>query len=86
MIDVVPHSMNPEFVAHKLPELTVKIAVEYGELVVVSYGRSLERSHVDAVGPAISMAAKILSLSKEGKILAGQSVFENLGGHEFRMN
>jgi class 3 adenylate cyclase len=79
MLDVIKRSINPEFLAHKLPELKVKVAIEYGELLVVLYGKSLERSHVDVVGPGISMAAKMLGLSKTGQVMVGQSVFESYG-------
>lgn len=82
MLELISGSMNPELVSHGLPELYVKVAVEYGELLSVLYGKSLERSHVDVIGPAISMASKMLGLAKTGQIMLGQSIFESGGLNE----
>ena len=78
MMEIVRTSINPEFKSHSLPEIKIKIAVDYGELLVVLYGKSVERSHIDVVGPSISMAAKMLSLATSGDIIVGRSLYEAL--------
>ena len=78
MLDVVASSINPELVSHSLPPLKVKIAIEYGELLVLLYGRSVERAHIDVIGPAISMAAKMLGFARTDQIIVGESVFEQM--------
>ena len=78
MQEVVKHAINTEYKAHSLPEIGVKIALEYGELLVVLYGKSIERSHIDVVGPGISMASKMLSFAPSGRIILGRRLRENL--------
>lgn len=77
MQQIVRTSINPEFKSHSLPEIRIKIALEYGELLVVLYGKSIERSHIDVVGPSISMAAKMLSLA-HSEIIIGRSLYSKL--------
>jgi class 3 adenylate cyclase len=87
MQEILQGSVNPELVAHRLPELGVKISLDYGELLVVLYGKSL-RSHIDTVGSSISIAAKMLAFAKVGQIVVGDSFYNNLNAdasisHEF---
>jgi class 3 adenylate cyclase len=77
MQEVVRKSINPELAAHGLQELSVKISLDIGELLVVQYGKSL-RSHIDTVGATISMTSKMLSFAKAGQIIVGESLRSNL--------
>lgn len=78
MHEVIKKCINPEFAAHGLPELRVKMSIDRGEVQVVLYGKSIERSHIDIVGSTISMAAKMNPLAQTWQIVIGQSVYEKL--------
>jgi class 3 adenylate cyclase len=60
------------------PEITIKMSIDYGDVQVVLYGKSIDRSHIDIVGSSISMAAKMIPLAKTWQIVIGQSMYENL--------
>ncbi len=75
---IIRECINPELNARALPRLTVKMSIEYGDVQVVLYGKSIERSHIDIVGSSISMAAKMIPLAKTWQIVIGQSVSKNL--------
>jgi class 3 adenylate cyclase len=77
MQEVVLKSINPELAAHGLRELSVKISIDIGELLVVQYGKS-SRSHIDTVGSTISITSKMLAFAKAGQIIVGESLYNNL--------
>jgi class 3 adenylate cyclase len=78
MQQVIKRSINPEFRSHGLQEIMVRTALDYGEVLVVLYGKSIERSHIDILGITINMAAKMLPLVKTGQTMIGNSLYENL--------
>ncbi|MEP0826356.1 MAG: adenylate/guanylate cyclase domain-containing protein [Nitrososphaera sp.] len=82
MREVIKKCINPELKTHGLPEIKAKISADQGDVQVVLYGKSLERSHIDIVGLSISMAAKMLPLAKTWEIVVGQSVYEKLADRE----
>ncbi|MGE5661001.1 MAG: hypothetical protein ACM3X1_02020 [Ignavibacteriales bacterium] len=49
ILEIVTQVINPAFKKSDLPEITVKIGLAYGKTLVVVYGRSIVRSHVDIV-------------------------------------
>jgi len=75
---IIKECVNPELIPRGLPQLTVKMSIDYGDVQVVLYGKSIDRSHIDIVGSSISMAAKMIPLAKTWQILIGQSMYENL--------
>jgi adenylate cyclase len=75
---IIKESINPELSARQLPELSVKMSIDYGYVQVVLYGKSIDRSHIDIVGSSISVAAKMISLAKTWQIVIGQSMYENV--------
>ena len=75
---IIKECVNPELIARGLPQLTVKMSIDYGDVQVVLYGKSIDRSHIDIVGSNISMAAKMIPLAKTWQIVIGQSMYENL--------
>jgi adenylate cyclase len=79
MIEVVGEGINPVFRSHNLPEIRVKVSMDYGEVLVVLYGKSLENSHIDIIGSNISMAAKMLAFAPSGSIVLGMKAHDNLG-------
>lgn len=78
MQDVVTQGINPELIAHGLPELRIKVSIDYGEVQIVLYGKSLEHSHIDIVGYAISAAAKMISLAHGGQIVVGKRIYDSI--------
>jgi len=78
MLDVVQNAITPALLAHGIPELRIKVSIDFGEVLVVLYGKSLENSHIDIIGSSISMAAKMLSVVPTGRIIMGQSFRDNL--------
>jgi adenylate cyclase len=80
MLDIIRDGINPELREHGLPELRIKVSIDYGDVQVVLYGKSLERSHIDIVGSSISAAAKMISFAPSGQIVVGESLMRNLTG------
>ena len=78
MQEIIKQCINPELISHGLPEIKVKMSVDSGDVQVVLYGKSIERSHIDIVGASISMAAKMIPLAKTWHTVIGQSVHEKL--------
>jgi adenylate cyclase len=78
ILEIVTQVINPAFKASDLPEITVKIGLAYGKTLVVVYGRSLVRSHVDIVGSSISMASKITAIAKPNQVLVGEQIYNIL--------
>src|ERR687894_671194 len=74
---IIRECFNPELSARRFPEITVKMSIDYGDVQVVLYGKSIDRSHIDIVGSSISMAAKMIPLAKTWQIVIGQSMYEN---------
>lgn len=82
MQEIIKKCINPELKAHGLPEIRVKMSVDHGDVQVVLYGKSIERSHIDIVGSSISMAAKMIPLALTWQIMIGQSVYEKLANKD----
>jgi class 3 adenylate cyclase len=78
MQEVIKKCINPELGIHGLPEIRVKMSIDRGDVQVVLYGKSIERSHIDIVGSSISVAAKMNPLAQTWQIVIGQSVYEKL--------
>jgi len=78
MIDVIERGINPVLSQYEYPELRVKIGMDFGENVIVRYGSDQIRSHVDILGPAVSIAAKITDVASPNQILIGEDVYEKL--------
>jgi adenylate cyclase len=75
---IIKDCVNPELIARGFPQLAVKMSIDYGDVQVVLYGKSIDRSHIDIVGSSISMAAKMIPLAKTWQVMIGQSMYENL--------
>ena len=58
-----------------LPDATVKVTFEYGNVLVVPYGKRSGTSHVDIVGATISIVAKKLPHAKPTHIITGQAIY-----------
>ena len=78
MLKVLKIGINPILKNNKLPELKVKIGIDYGENTIVRYGDDPQEAHVDILGPSVSMAAKIQHLSQPDQIMIGNDIFTRL--------
>ena len=78
MISVIERGINPILNEYDYPELSVKIGMDFGENAIVRYGGDELNSHVDILGPGMSIAAKITNLAKPNQILVGEDVYEKL--------
>ncbi len=78
MITVIQKGINPILNQYDYPDLMVKVGVDFGQNIIVRYGSDVENSHVDLMGPAMNIAAKIQSMAKPNQILIGSDVFQRL--------
>lgn len=72
VLEIVNNGINPIFRKNELPEITVRTGLAFGPALVVLYGQSLEKAHIDITGSSISLAAKIASISKPNQVLVGE--------------
>lgn len=79
MLEAIKVGMNPALKSRGLPEIGAKVSMDYGDVLVVLYGKSLENSHIDIIGSNISMAAKMLGFAPSGRVVMGQRARENVG-------
>jgi adenylate cyclase len=86
ILEIIKEVINPIFKAHHLPEITVRIGSTYGYALVVLYGNSLEKAHIDIIGSSISLASKIVSIAKPNQVLVGEPIYNILRSSEFISN
>ena len=80
MLKIIKVGINPILKNNSLPELKIKIGIDYGENTIVRYGDDLQETHVDILGPSVSMAAKIQNLAQPDQIMVGGDVYTKLHG------
>ena len=78
MITVIQKGINPILNQYDYPDLMVKIGMDFGKNIVVRYGNDAKNSHVDLMGPAMNIAAKIQGMAKQNQILIGSDVYDRL--------
>ncbi len=78
MVTVIQKGINPILNQYDYPDLMVKIGVDFGQNIIVRYGADIEHSHVDLMGPAMNIAAKIQNTAKPNQILIGDDVFQRI--------
>lgn len=78
MLKVLKVGINPILKNNGLPELKVKIGIDYGDNTIVRYGDDLQEAHVDILGTSVSMAAKIQNLAQPDQIMVGHDVYSKL--------
>ena len=74
MITVIQKGINPILNQYDYPDLMVKVGVDFGQNIVVRYGADVKHSHVDLMGPAMNIAAKIQNMAKPNQILIGSEI------------
>jgi len=75
VLEIIKNGINPIFRENELPEITVRTGLAFGPTLVVLYGKSLEKAHVDVTGSSISLAAKIASIAKPNQVLVGELIY-----------
>ena len=75
VLEIIKNGINPIFRKNELPEITVRTGLAFGPALVVLYGQSLEKAHIDITGSSISLAAKIASISKPNQVLVGEHLY-----------
>ena len=78
MSTVIQKGINPILNQYDYPDLMIKIGLDFGQNIVVRYGADEINSHVDLMGPAMNIAAKIQNMAKANQILIGSDVYERL--------
>lgn len=78
MVEMIEKGINPILNQYDYPDLKIKIGIDFGENIIVRYGSDEKRSHVDILGPAMNIAAKIQGMAKPNQILIGDYVFSRL--------
>ena len=77
MIKVLKRGINPVLQENNLPELQIRIGIDYGENTVVLYGNDAN-AHVDLLGPSINVASKIQNLVETNQIAVGEDIYTKL--------
>jgi len=78
MLRIIEEGINPILNQYDYPDLFVKIGVDFGANMIVRYGSDPEKSHVDILGPAMNIAAKIQGKAKPQEILIGKDVYTRI--------
>lgn len=78
ILSIIQNVISPIFEEKKLPDIKVRIGIDYGEVLVVVYGKDVQKAHIDVLGSAINIAAKIASMTQANQILVGESVYNIL--------
>lgn len=78
MNSVIQKGINPILNQYDYPDLMVKVGIDFGQNIVVRYGADQDNSHVDLMGPAMNIAAKIQNFAKPNQILVGDDVYQRI--------
>jgi class 3 adenylate cyclase len=78
MISVIQKGINPILDQYDYPDLMVKVGVDFGQNIVVRYGADKEKSHVDLMGSAMNIAAKVQNMAKPNEILIGSDIYDKI--------
>ena len=78
MLKIIDKGINPILNQYDYPDLFVKIGVDYGTNMIVRYGSDAEKSHVDLLGPAMNIAAKIQGKAGPQEIFIGEDVYNRI--------
>ena len=78
LIQVVKHSVNPIMKKRGLPTLSLHVGIEHGKNTVLLYGHDKKNSHIDLIGLAFNLAAKMESISGSNQIVIGDNVYQKL--------
>ncbi|MEM0367767.1 MAG: adenylate/guanylate cyclase domain-containing protein [Candidatus Nitrosocaldus sp.] len=78
MMSIVNDAINPALTEMGYPGIHAKIGIDFGQNLIMIYGKSNEESYVDIIGPAVSMASKITSIAGARQVIVGQDAYAML--------
>ena len=78
MIKIIEEGINPILNNYDYPDLYIKIGIDYGESMVMRYGKDKDRAHVDLLGPVMNIAAKVQNKAKPQQIMIGEDIFNKI--------
>ena len=78
ILEIIREVINPAFKENGLPQITVRSGLDFGEVLVVLYGKILGKAHIDIIGSSISMASKIASIAQPNQVFLGESIYDIL--------
>lgn len=78
IVDVAKISANPILNENHLPPLHLHMGVDFGSCSILLYGTDKKKSHIDIIGNAINMAAKMQAVAGVDEIVIGKNVYTKL--------
>lgn len=78
MIKVIKNAINPIITKEGYPEFGVRITADFGICNVVIYSSDKRKAHVDIIGLALNLAAKMQSISQPNHIVIGDQIYKRL--------
>ena len=78
MIKIIEEGINPILNNYDYPDLYIKIGIDYGESMVMRYGKDKARAHVDLLGPVMNIAAKVQNKAKPQQIMVGEDIYNKI--------
>jgi adenylate cyclase len=77
MTNVIKNGINPILKNYDYPEVSLKISIDEGEIVVVQHAYD-KSSQIDVLGYVMNVAAKIISLTNSNRLSVGENVYKLL--------
>ncbi len=78
MINVIENALNPVLKEKNYPELKVKITADFGMGNIILYSSNEKKAHIDIIGLAMNLAAKMQIFAKPNQIVIGKEVYTRL--------
>ena len=78
MIKIIEEGINPILNNYDYPDLYIKIGIDYGESMVMRYGKDKVKAHVDLLGPVMNIAAKVQNKAKPQQIMIGEDIYKKI--------
>lgn len=73
IVSSLKNSINSELIKKRIPRISIKLGIDYGDALVVSFGND-----VDLIGFSLSIVSKITSIASANIVLIGECIFEQM--------
>ena len=73
IVSSLKNSINSELIKKGIPRISIKLGIDYGDALVVSFGND-----VDLMGFSLSIVSKITSIASANIVLIGECIFEQM--------
>lgn len=67
LVKTLKNSINSELIKKGIPRISIKLGIDYGDALVVSFG-----NNVDLIGFSLSIVSKMTALASANTVLIGQ--------------